>query len=225
MVDGIQLKFCGLRTLVDAEMADKLGADFLGFIFHAASPRSITLRDWEYLRPNLPEGRRSVAVVVEPEPAQLSELKRNGFDRFQIHFRAETEIETIAAWGGEVGVESLWLAPKRAPGVAFDERWLKLAQTFLIDAYSPLMFGGSGHTGDWQEFSQLRTRYQDHRWILAGGLVPTNIGPALQASGARMVDVNSGVELSPGIKDHVKMRGLVLAIHRAMEQKAQAERG
>ena len=221
MIDGVQLKFCGLRTLVDAEMADRLGADYLGFIFHEASPRGVTLRDFQSLEPNLPEDRKRVAVVVEPDADRLNALRDVGFDRFQIHFRADTPPERLDAWTRAVGRSYLWLAPKRPPGVPFDPSWKKHAATFLVDTFAADRFGGSGETGDWAEFRELRENHSDAKWILAGGLSPTNIGGALAATDARMVDVNSGVELAPGIKDHLKMRGVVLAIHRARQQPRQ----
>ena len=76
-------------------------------------------------------------------------------------------------------------------------------------------FGGSGQTGDWTGFARMQTEHPDHTWILAGGLNPENIGAALTASGARFVDVNSGVERTPGVKDEAKLKAFVVALHRA----------
>jgi phosphoribosylanthranilate isomerase len=93
---------------------------------------------------------------------------------------------------------------------------LPLAETFLLDSFRPDGFGGSGRTGDWKIYSQHRQLHPGKTWILAGGLSPENIGSALAESGARFVDVNSGVETAPGVKDHSKLKAFVEAIHRAL---------
>lgn len=213
MIAGVRIKFCGLRSLVDAELADQLGADYLGFILHAASPRAITREDFRRLKPNLPEGRKRVAVVVEPELAELAALRDAGFDRCQLHFRADRPIEQVAAWSEQIGRDQLWLAPKRAPGVSFDPRWLAWADTFLLDTHAEDRFGGTGRTGDWPEFARLQAAYPERAWVLAGGLTSDNVGTALGVSKATFIDVSSGVELAPGIKDHAKMKQFVRGVH------------
>jgi phosphoribosylanthranilate isomerase len=215
MIDGIRFKVCGLTTLVDAEFADRLGADFLGFILHPASPRHLSLLNYRAMSKRLPEGRKRVAVMVEPSDTDLQAAVDAGFDLFQIHFRTETPLSTVKAWSENVTPARLWLAPKLAPGAPFDSAWLPLAATFLVDTYQPGGFGGSGRTGDWPKFAELRQAHPQRTWILAGGLNPDNIGDALATAGAKVVDVNSGVEAAPGVKDHAKLRAFVLAIHRA----------
>ena len=214
MIDGIRLKFCGLTSLVDANFADALGADYLGFILYPKSPRGLSMRDFENLKPNLPRGRKLVAVMVEPSDVELIAAKESGFDRFQIHFSTEFPIERIEGISKQVGRDRLWLVPKRHPESPMDERWLKWAETILVDTFSANEFGGSGKTGNWSEFARLQSDHPTTKWILAGGLNPKNIGDALTQSGARLVDVNSGVEIAPGIKDHAKMKAVVLGIHK-----------
>ncbi len=213
MVDGVRLKFCGLTSLVDAIHADKLGADYLGFILHPKSPRFVSLRDYRNFASNLPSGRKRVAVMVAPSADDLLAVRKAGFDRFQVHFSANTENSQLAEWRDMVGKDRLWLAPRRSPETPFAPEWLDYAATILVDTYSADKFGGSGKTGDWTEFNQLQQLSADHTWVIAGGLSPDNIADALDETGARFVDVNSGVELAPGIKDHAKMNAVVLAIH------------
>ena len=215
MIDGIRFKVCGLTSLVDAEFADRAGADFLGFILHPGSPRYVSPANYDAMRHRLPEGRKRVAVMVEPPETDLQQAIDAGFDRFQLHFRDETPLAQVQAWSQRVGPERLWLAPRLAPESRFDPAWLPLAHTFLLDTYRPDGFGGTGRTGDWPGFAELAAKHPDRTWILAGGLAPENVAAALAASGARVVDVNSGVELAPGLKDHARLRAFVLAIHHA----------
>jgi phosphoribosylanthranilate isomerase len=211
MVDGIQFKVCGLTSLLDAEFADACGADYLGFILHPGSPRRIALDRYKAIAPRL-AGRRKVAVSVEPGPEALAAMIEAGFDRFQIHFSEEVPISTLEEWSRAVGKDRLWLAPKLPPGSGISEAILPLAGTFLFDTFQPEGFGGSGRTGDWKGFALHCQLHPSKTWILAGGLNPENIGSALVESGARFVDVNSGVESGPGVKDHLKLQAFVLAL-------------
>jgi phosphoribosylanthranilate isomerase len=212
MIDGIQFKVCGLTSLVDAEFADRCGADYLGFILYPKSPRYLSLAQYRSMAARLP-GRRHVAVMVEPAVEELTAAKEAGFDRFQLHFRPETPRSEVSRWSELVGADRLWLAPKLPPEAPLAPEWLPLAGTFLLDAFHTGVFGGSGQTGDWGKFARCRAAHPDKTWILAGGLNPDNVGEALRASGARFIDVNSGVESAPGVKDHAKLRRLVLRLH------------
>lgn len=214
MIDGIRIKVCGLTSLVDAEFADRVGADWLGFIFHEASPRNLPLVQFVAMAPRLPP-RRKVAVSVNPSVDSLRRWAEAGFDAFQVHFPADTVPETLDSWSQAVGRDRLWLAPKLPPGSTVTSAMLAAAKTILLDTYHAGGFGGSGQTGDWSGFARLQAVHPDHTWILAGGLSPDTIGPALAASGARFVDVNSGVERTPGVKDEAKLKAFVVALHRA----------
>jgi phosphoribosylanthranilate isomerase len=216
MIDGIRLKTCGLTALVDAEAAGRAGADALGFILYPKSPRCISLLQYRAMAPQLPAGRKRVAVMVEPSAAELADALEAGFDCFQIHFDpANVPVATVAAWSNTVGTKRLWLAPKLPPSAEVSGELLPLADTFLIDTFHPDGFGGTGRTGDWAGFARQQAAHPEKTWILAGGLNPENITAALTESGAKFVDVNSGVEAAPGVKDHAKVRQLVVAIHRA----------
>lgn len=214
MIDGVRLKFCGLTSLVDANFADALGADYLGFILYPKSPRYLALRDFENLKPNLPTGRKMVAVMVTPTAEELAEVAAAGFDRFQIHFPAELPLEEMKMWSAAVGKERLWLAPKRKPGTIFETQWLEFADTILVDTFSADQYGGTGKPGDWSEFAQLKTQFPKTTWVLSGGLKPENVDAALTQSGARFIDLSSSVEIAPGIKDHAKMKAMILSIHK-----------
>jgi phosphoribosylanthranilate isomerase len=85
----------------------------------------------------------------------------------------------------------------------------------LVDTFHAAGFGGSGQTGDWEAYTRLRTAHPQHHWILAGGLKPENVAEALRLSGAQWIDVNSGVESAPGVKDAAKLRACADAIRAA----------
>lgn len=207
MINGITLKVCGLTRAEDARAAAEAGADWLGFIFYPASPRGLTRERYGELRRALPEARR-VAVCVEPTPAELALFARMGFDAFQVHFGTDTAPHHVPSWAETVGISRLWLAPKLPPGTAPKAEWLGLAGAVLLDAYHADKFGGTGRTGDWEMFRRCQTEHPGKTWILSGGLAPGNVAAALQATGARMIDVNSGVESAPGLKDPAKLAAL-----------------
>ena len=213
MMGGFQLKVCGLTTAPDAAMAAQLGAEFLGFIFYPKSPRAITVGAFRAMADRLP-GIHKVAVCVEPSTLHLTALAGSGCQYLQIHFRPETPYAQLAAWSAQVGPERLWLAPKLPPGAEIAPGWLPLAHTFLIDTYDPEKFGGTGRTGDWARFARLQQANPKRTWILSGGLNAENVGEAVLQSGAHFVDVNSGVESAPGVKDPAKLEAFVTALRR-----------
>jgi phosphoribosylanthranilate isomerase len=214
MIDGVRFKVCGLTSLVDAEFADRCGADYLGFILYPKSPRFISLSQYKAMAPRLPD-RRKVAVSVEPTVDELSAMRDAGFDFFQIHFSPGTSDAQLTAWSRVVGEKHLWLAPKLPPGSSVPPAALAVAKFILFDAYQSDGFGGSGRTGDWSNFVRHQAEHRGNLWILAGGLSPENIGAALKQTNARIVDVNSGVESAPGVKDEAKLKRFVVAIHEA----------
>lgn len=214
MIDGIRLKVCGLTSLVDADFADRSGADYLGFILYPKSPRYVPLSQYTGMAKRLPAGRRTVAVMVEPSSDELDAAIGADFSLFQIHFRPELPEDQLADWSRRVGPDRLWLAPRLPPAQDVAPAWLTLARTFLLDTFHADGFGGSGRTGDWGKFARHRQAHPGHQWVLAGGLNPENLGEALRRSGARWIDVNSGVEVSPGIKDHARLQSVVDGLRR-----------
>ena len=211
MVHGIRLKICGLTSLVDAGLADAAGADYLGFNLHPESPRHVPPDQFRAMAPRLPD-RKKVAVMVEPADAELAAAAQAGFDFWQVHFRLETPAERVAAWAAAVGRDRLWLAPRLPPAADVPAALLALADTFLLDAFDERKFGGTGRAGDWAKFRRHREAHPEKNWILAGGLAPENVGAALAATGARWIDVNSGVERAPGVKDSGKIAALVAVL-------------
>lgn len=212
MIGGIEVKVCGMTRAEDAHAAASVGADFLGFIFYPKSPRNVSLERFAELRPELPDLPK-VAVTVTPEDALLDSLEALGFDYFQIHYPLSSESEKRArVWSERLSPSRLWLAPKIGPGESLEGSSLVYAETWLWDAYRKDVFGGTGQTSDWGAFREMATRYPEKRWALAGGLGPDNVAEAVSQTGAERIDLGSGVEISPGIKDRNKLVQVRMAL-------------
>jgi len=200
-----KIKVCGLTREEDVKLTLSLGADYFGFILYSQSPRGISLdRAVELAAPVL-VGQR-VAVDVATSLEDLKSYSDAGFDYFQIHFGADFEHSKLAEYSKMVGKEKLWLAPRVASKDTFPENILDYADTILIDTFVQDQFGGTGKVGDWARFNTLKERYPQTNWVLAGGLSPSNLLDALASTDADHLDINSGVETAPGIKDEAKLR-------------------
>ena len=149
---------------------------------------------------------------MEPTLAELAQARDAGFDYIQMHFPNATAFPDAVAWLDVVPPDRLWLAPRVPPGSALDLMFVALADTMLFDTFSPDQIGGTGETGDWKTFAKLQAKHKEIAWVLAGGLSPENIVAAVREAKARFVDVNSGVEASPGVKDHAKLRAFFAAL-------------
>lgn len=207
----VEVKVCGLTRTEDAHLAAELGACQLGFIFYAGSPRGIDLEAFRTIRKELPEVDR-IYVQVNPEPDELKRAVDEGFLYFQIHFPATVSPARVAAWTEIVAAARLSLAPRIAPDEEFPEELLGLADQFLIDTYRKNAFGGTGETGDWGRFREWSIRWPEKRWVLAGGLSPENIESAIAETQTRWVDVNSGIESQPGLKNPERLRAFFAAL-------------
>lgn len=201
MKNEVQFKVCGLTRVTDACAAAAAGASYLGFIFYPKSPRRIELEEFLRIAAGLPDLPK-VAVTVAPSLDELTALKEAGFDFFQLHF-STNDAGAIAEWSALVGRDRLWLAPKISPEETFNPTCLEFANTILWDGYKKdaSTYGGTGTRSNWAIFRELKAAYTNTRWILAGGLSPENAVEALRKTDASVLDFNSGLEISPGIKD------------------------
>tara|TARA_B100001027_G_scaffold48733_1_gene32139 strand:- start:39 stop:677 length:639 start_codon:yes stop_codon:yes gene_type:complete len=200
-----KIKVCGLTREEDVKLTLSLGADYLGFILYPQSPRAVSLDRAVELAAAVPVGQR-VAVDVATSLDDLNRYREAGFDYFQIHFGADFDHSNLAEYSKIVGKEKLWLAPRLASEDTFTEDILDYANTILIDTFVNDQFGGTGKVGDWTRFNALKERYPQTNWVLAGGLSPSNLLDALTSVTADHLDINSGVEIAPGIKDGAKLR-------------------
>ena len=200
----MRVKICGLTRVQDIDRALENGADSIGIILYEGSPRFVPDENLPKLLSLIPPEKR-VAVDVAPSNKKLHRLVDLGFHSFQLHFKASLPNEQMAQWSQIVGRDQLWLAPRLVPNTPFPQKLFEYADTFLIDTYVKGGYGGSGKTGNWPAFRQLQEMHPGQKWVLAGGLNPDNILAAIKATGTQAVDINSGIENAPGVKDIKKM--------------------
>ncbi|HEU4563936.1 MAG TPA: phosphoribosylanthranilate isomerase [Gemmatimonadaceae bacterium] len=211
----VAMKFCGLTRPEDAAMARELGAGYGGVIF-AGGPREVTpARGAEVL--DAAPGLRRVGVFGARAPREIAAAARAArLDVVQLH--GDPSAEDVSRVRAETGCE-LW-AVVRVPGgelpAAYDEL-RDAADAIVLDAKVAGRLGGTGATFDWRAVADaLRARRHAARLVLAGGLHPGNVAEAIAWLAPAVVDVSSGVERAPGIKDHVRMRAFVDAVRGAV---------
>jgi len=197
----INVKICGLTDPADVPAALLAGARYLGFVFFEKSPRHLTFGDAAFMAATVPMGVCKVALTVNADNAMLDALTEQvPLDMLQLHGSESPErvVEVKARYG---------LPVMKAIGVAgpddlaqLDE-YSRVADQLLIDAKPPrdaVLPGGNGLAFDWRLIAGRRWPIP---WMLAGGLTPENVAEAIVLTGARQVDVSSGVESSRGVKD------------------------
>jgi phosphoribosylanthranilate isomerase len=209
-------KICGLSTPEAVRAALDGGASHLGFVFFAASPRALSPETAARLAdPARGRGVRLVAVTVDPDDGLIDRLAATlRPDLIQLHGR-ETPARSaaIAARAGAGVIKALPIS--EASDLDAAGPYDGLAEHLMFDARPPrdaAMPGGHGAAFDW---SLLSGRRFSRPWFLAGGLDPWNVGEAMRASGAPLLDVSSGVERGPGVKDPALISAFLDAVRRA----------
>ncbi len=211
MPRDINVKICGLRDAATLLTAVEAGARYVGFTFFAKSPRYIDPSAAAVLAAGVAEGVCKVALTVNADDAMLDHLVETvPLDMLQLH-GAETP-DRVAE------IRTRYRLPvMKAVGVSDEndlprlQEYFGVADQILVDAKPPRdakLPGGNGLTFDWRLIAGRRWPVP---WMLAGGLTPHNVGEAIAMTGARQVDVSSGVESAPGIKDHACIRAFVAA--------------
>ena len=206
----VEIKICGLTRSVDAEFADAAGASYLGVIF-AGGPRQRLPKDAKATL----AGRRARKVGVFADQAEgeiASIVDVVGLDVVQLH--ETSEVARIRAVRAATGRE-VWCVVRTSTGqLPGDiEELAEAADALLIDAMVPGQLGGSGITIPWLQLGEaLDAMPTGHRIVLAGGLTPGNVEEAIDYVSPMVVDVSSGVETAPGIKDHQRIRAFIAAV-------------
>ncbi|MCX6544735.1 MAG: phosphoribosylanthranilate isomerase [Acidobacteria bacterium] len=202
-----RIKICGMTNVEDAQLAVDLGADAVGFVFWPASPRYVTLEQAGLVAATLPRFVTAVGVFVNESPDRIRRvIDEVGLGAVQLH--------------GDEPVEQ-WLSMPchTLKAVGIDDRfdtaslaaWPSTVMP-LLDVADPARRGGTGKAIDW---TRAAAAARLRRIVLAGGLRPENVEQAIDTVAPYAVDVSSGVEREPGVKDAERMSAFVAAVARA----------
>ncbi|MEO8326775.1 MAG: phosphoribosylanthranilate isomerase [Nitrospirota bacterium] len=204
---SLKIKICGITNQEDADIAVREGADALGFVFYAQSPRYVQPAIAQHIIANLPPFVVPVGVFVNHDLDMVKRLFDDcGLGLAQLHgdeslgfceslqrpvirairLRDRSSYLALAEWKGRMGVRG-----------------------FIVDAFSDTAYGGTGHTTDWSLAGEVAKAVP---MLLAGGLTPENVQDAIRQVQPYGVDVSSGVEQSPGRKDPAKIREFIQSV-------------
>ena len=212
-----EIKFCGLTRPADAAFAGELGAAYLGVVF-AGGPRLVSPERAAEVLDGCRTGARRVGVFGRALPTEIGQVARDArLDVVQLH--GDPTPADIAAVRGETAA-TIWAVVRVLDTLPPDiDDILAGADAVLIDARVARSLGGNGVPVEWDALRPaLAARRSRGRFVLAGGLVPENVARAVETLRPDVVDVSSGVESAPGIKDHARMRAFAAAVAGAAEE-------
>jgi phosphoribosylanthranilate isomerase len=205
MMAATRVKICGLTRLEDAELAVALGADALGFVFWPNSPRRMT-----------PEAAGGITRALPPFPARVGVFVNAPLDEIARAVDV-AGLSAVQLHGDERPADYAALRRPLIKAVPLGDDEPAVLESLppdvvaLVDAADPRR-GGTGRTADWARAARAAAR---RRIMLAGGLTPENVGTAIRAVRPWAVDVSSGVEARPGVKDPGRMRAFFTAVRQA----------
>jgi phosphoribosylanthranilate isomerase len=207
----VRVKICGLKTPADVAAVAAAGAAYAGFNFFPKSPRHVAPDTARALALEAPDGLCKVALVVDADNATLDAIVAGvPLDMLQLHgHETPSRVAEIKARFGLPVMKVIGVAEESDLADLLD--YQLVSDQILVDAKAPkgaVLPGGNGLSFDWR---LLVGRKWLKPWMLAGGLTPENVGQAIQRTGARQVDVASGVESAPGVKDADKIAAFVEA--------------
>ena len=202
----VKIKICGLRSADDAQYAARHGAHAIGLMFHPPSSRNLTLSEAAAIRASLPPFVTSVAVMVNPAASFVQEM----IDTVRpalLQFHGD-EPEDFCASFNMPYIKCLRATSSQA--ISQQGTGYPSAQALLLDtsAAPNADYGGGGKIFDWDQIPQDLSKPV----IIAGGLTPTNVQDLLRTHRPYAVDVSSGVERAPGIKDKEKIKAFIEAV-------------
>lgn len=210
---GVEVKICGINTPTAGAAAGEAGADFIGLVFYPPSPRAVTPEQARDIAAAVPGRVRKVGLLVDAEDAAIrAVLEAVALDLLQLHgSESPTRVAEIRARFGLPVMKALKVAGEA--DVAAAAAYCAVSDRLLFDAKAPAdmrgaLPGGNALAFDWR---LLGGRDWALPWMLSGGLNAGNLGEAVRVSRARAVDVSSGVEDRPGLKNPDKIRAFVAA--------------
>jgi phosphoribosylanthranilate isomerase len=189
------IKLCGFTNLKTTLQAIEAGVNFIGFVFCSSSPRNIDPKQAEQIALSIPPHIKKVAVIVDAKNDKISEIiKHLQPDFLQIHSTNKQRITEIKNHFNIPIIKSFSVATTKDLEVVMD--YESVADLFLFDTKND-QIGGSGESFDWRIINNLNTK---KNWFLSGGLNINNVKDALKISGAKMIDLSSGIEEVRGVK-------------------------
>lgn len=206
---NIPVKICGLKDSAQLSAAVEAGARYIGFNFFPKSPRSVTVEQAEKLMLGVPMGVAKVALVVNMDDDDIARIvDGTTADMIQLHGSESPErVAQVKARFGLPVIKAIGIAdPEDAAQI---DLYAGVADQLLIDAKAPKgadLPGGNGVTFDWR---LIQRKYWPCPWLLAGGLTPDNVAEAIHLTGAKQVDVSSGVESAPGVKNPERIHAFI----------------
>lgn len=220
-----RIKLCGMTRVEDVRLACELGVDAVGLVFVPRSVRCVGMEQVPRLREIVPAATAVVALMMNPKHEDIATIiERVQPDVLQFH---GNEDDAFCAAFGLPFLKALAMGGVHADAVR--ERLVRYpsAAGFVFDGHAPGAPGGSGERFDW---SVLAGAHVERPWLLAGGLNAGNVDEAVRIAHPWGVDVASGIESAPGIKDHAAMRAFVTTVRAADSPRSpaslpQGERG
>ncbi|WP_170436365.1 phosphoribosylanthranilate isomerase [Ruegeria arenilitoris] len=208
----ISVKICGLTAPEHVRAAVEAGARYIGFNFFPKSPRYAPIAQAAALASDVPVGVAKVALAVNFTDAQLDEIVAGvPLDMLQLHGAESPErVAEVKSRYGLPVIKAIGVA--EAEDLAAIDLYSDVADQLLVDAKPPKnseLPGGNGLPFDWRLLAGRK--YWRTPWMLSGGLNPDNVAEAIRMTGARQVDVASGVESAPGVKDRCLIRSFIEA--------------
>lgn len=201
-----RVKICGITRVADALDAIALGADALGFVFYAPSPRAVSAQTVQNIVAQLPPFVSTVGLFVDATPQEVqSVLAQVPLSLLQFH---GDETNEYCQQFGVPWIKALRMEPDSDILAKIAE--YPQAQGILLDAWHPHLKGGTGQTFDWRHWP-----HSDKALILAGGLTPENVTEAIHFTKSYAVDVSGGVEASKGIKEFTLLQAFMAGVNAA----------
>lgn len=213
MYGRTRIKMCGITRKKDAEAGIQAGLDALGFIFYEKSPRNVTPDFVRKVVAKIPPFIDCVGVFVDRDREEVEEIVEYcGLTHAQLHGNERPKYcERLERFASPCRVIKAFRVGKKSSASEFTP-YDAVVRGYLLDTYVKDSAGGTGKTFDWDIIRSLDLK---RPLILAGGLSPDNVVQAVKSVTPYGVDVNSGVETEPGIKDHSKLYDFVSKIRQA----------
>lgn len=204
----VRVKICGITRLEDLEFTVNAGADFVGFIVNVpSSPRNLKQDAAARLISAVPTSVKSVVVTILKSLEDLTSIMQLGADYIQLHGEPSLLIRLAEEVRGEGIIGAVNARLPNALELAIE--YSKVFEIVLVDSLTDNGSGGSGRVHDWRLSRIIRDKLQPKPLILAGGLTPENVAVAINIVKPYAVDVSTGVELRPGIKDPGKVLAFI----------------